>query len=216
MDDKYHHNQIKSVLEHSKKIRILDKSILLIIIFLLFFAIYNYSLQDPNIASIEQIDDRYEEVGEDFLENILQAKNSVISGVNNENQYYEISSEKSWNTIHNENILNMSGIKTSLILKEDYPINIVGDKATYDNEKKYLKLEDNIEIRSDKSILVFIKNVFIDLKKNKIMSPSPVLVKFNDLCIQSETFEINDNGNKIKFNNGVILIIGKQSKCLEI
>jgi LPS export ABC transporter protein LptC len=216
MSDKYHNNQIKSVLEHSKRIRILNRSILMLLLFGIIIIIYNYLNQDDDFVSVSIIDSKYEEAAIDTLDNILEIKNSVISGTDGDNQSYEITSNKTWNTIDNENILEMSGIKTTMVLKDNYSINITGDNATYDNKKKYLKLQDNVEIRTNNRTVAIIKNMFIDLKKNKIMSPSPILVKFNDICIRSKAFEIKDNGNKIMFNNGVNLIIGEKSKCIEI
>ena len=216
MSDKYHHNQIKSVLEHSKRIRMLNKLILMILLLGIISIIYNYLNHDGDFASVSIIDSEYQDARIDTLDNILEIKNSVISGIDSENQSYEITSKKTWNTLGNENILEMSGIKTRMMLKDNYSINITGDNATYDNNKKYLKLRDNIEIRTNNRVIAFIKNMFIDLKKNKIMSPSPVIVKFNDICIHSKAFEINDNGDKITFNNGVNLIIGEKSKCMEI
>lgn len=216
MSDKYHNNQIKSVLEHSKRIRILNRSILMLLLFGIIIIIYNYLNQDDDFVSVSIIDSKYEEAAIDTLDNILEIKNSVISGTDGDNQSYEITSNKTWNTIDNENILEMSGIKTTMVLKDNYSINITGDNATYDNKKKYLKLQDNVEIRTNNRTVAIIKNMFIDLKKNKIMSPGPILVKFNDICIRSKAFEIKDNGNKIMFNNGVKLIIGEKSKCIEI
>ena len=216
MSDKYHHNQIKSVLEHSKRIRMLNKLILMILLLGIITIIYNYFNHDDDFTSVSVIDSEYQDARIDTLDNILEIKNSVISGIDSENQSYEITAKKTWNTISNENILEMSGIKTRMMLKDNYSINITGDNATYDNNKKYLKLRDNIEIRTNNRAVAFIKNIFFDLKKNKIMSPSPVIVKFNDICIHSKAFEINDNGDKITFNNGVNLIIGEKSKCMEI
>jgi LPS export ABC transporter protein LptC len=188
----------------------------MLLLFGIIIIIYNYLNQDDDFVSVSIIDSKYEEAAIDTLDNILEIKNSVISGTDGNNQSYEITSKKTWNTIDNENILEMSGIKTRMVLKDNYSINITGDNATYDNKKKYLKLQDNVEIKTNNRTVAFIKNMFIDLKKNKIMSPSPILVKFNDICIRSKAFEIKDNGNKIMFNNGVNLIIGEKSKCIEI
>ena len=86
MSDKYHHNQIKSVLEHSKRIRMLNRSILMLLLFGIIIIIYNYLNQDDDFVSVSIIDSKYEEAAIDTLDNILEIKNSVISGTDGNNQ----------------------------------------------------------------------------------------------------------------------------------
>jgi hypothetical protein len=92
-------------------------------------------------------------------------------------------------------------------------MNIIGDTAIYDNRTKRLKLNSNIEISSNETPIMFIKDLDINLSKKIIRSPGPVLVRYNDICIRGKEFEISDNGNKIKFTNGVNLKLKEISSC---
>ena len=52
------------------------------------------------------------------------------------------------------------------------------------------------------------------LQKKIISSQRPVIITFEDICIEGKNFEINNNGDKIKFTDGVNLIIGENTRCI--
>ena len=108
----------------------------------------------------------------------------------------------------------MSGIKTKLLLKNDLEINIIGNSARFNHKTKHLQLESDIVISSNTNVGVFIENINIDLQKKIISSTHPVKIAYEDICIEGKNFEINNNGDKIKFTDGVNLIIGENTLCI--
>ena len=216
MTEKHHRNQMRAVLKHSKNIKILDKSILILIfiaIGILFYPILNKD--EGKTVDATMINQSVQ--NKDKLDNIFEITNSTISGVNNRNQLYEITSLSTWNSKENQNIIHMSGITATLKFQDNKIINLYGDNATLDNQNKILKLSDNIEIYTNNTPTLTIDNVAVYLNKNEIASVSPVFVNYNDFCITSSNFSVTENGNRISFGDGINFKIKNEKKeCQKI
>ncbi len=206
--------QIDKVNSHTKNLKIINNFILLLIILGAGALIYSVNFGGQTMTKIENITPVSIEKETHMDENTIEIKNSIISGLDGQNQYYEISSERTWNSINNKDIVEMTGISTKLLLKNGLEINIVGKSALFNNKTKQLKLESDIEISSNNNFEVFIQDIDIDLRKKIISSPSPVKIRYEDICIEGKNFEINDNGDKIKFTDGVTFIFGGYTQCL--
>ena len=206
--------QIDKVNSHTKNLKIINNFILLLIILGAVALIYFVNFGGQTMTKIENITPVSIEKETHMDENTIEIKNSIISGLDGQNQYYEISSERTWNSINNKDIVEMTGISTKLLLKNGLEINILGKSAQFNNKTKQLKLESDIEISSNNNFEVFIQDIDIDLRKKIISSPSPVKIRYEDICIEGKNFEINDNGDKIKFTDGVTFIFGGYTQCL--
>ena len=206
--------QIDKVNSHTKNLKIINNFILLLIILGAGALIYSVNFGGQTMTKIENITPVSIEKDTHMDENTIEIKNSIISGLDGENQYYEISSERTWNSINNKDIVEMTGISTKLLLKNGLEINILGKSALFNNKTKQLKLESDIEISSNNKFEVFIQDIDIDLRKKIISSPSPVKIRYEDICIEGKNFEINNNGDKIKFTDGVNFIFGEYAQCL--
>ena len=206
--------QIDKVNSHTKNLKIINNFILLLIILGAGAFIYSVNFGGQTVTKIENITPVSIEEDKHMDENTIELKNSIISGLDGQNQYYEISSERTWNSINNKDIVEMTGISTKLLLKNGLEINILGKSAQFNNKTKQLKLESDIEISSNNNFEVFIQDIDIDLRKKIISSPSPVKIRYEDICIEGKNFEINNNGDKIKFTDGVNFIFGEYAQCL--
>ena len=199
---------------HTRNLKLINNIILLLIILGVGTLFYFINFEGQKVAEIENVTAVSIEKDTSMAENTVEIKNSIISGIDGQNQYYEISTERTWNSIDNKDIVEMSGIKTNLLLKNDLEINIFGSSARFNHKTKHLQLESDIVISSNTNVKVFIENINIDLQKKIISSPHPVKIAFEDICIEGKNFEINNNGDKIKFTDGVNLIIGENTRCV--
>ena len=206
--------QIDKVNSHTKNLKIINNFILLLIILGVGALIFSVNFGGQTVTKIENITPISIKKDKHMDENTIEIKNSIISGLDGQNQYYEISSERTWNSINNRDIVEMTGISTKLLLKNGLEINILGKSAQFNNKTKQLKLESDIEISSNNKFEVFIQDIDIDLRKKIISSPSPVKIRYEDICIEGKNFEINNNGDKIKFTDGVNFILGEYAQCL--
>ena len=207
-------DQIERANSHTRNLKIINNFIILLIILGMGAFVYYINFGGQMVAEIENITPVSVAKDTYMAENTIEIKNSIISGIDGQDQYYEISSEKTWNSIENKDIVEMIGIKTKLLLKNDLEINIIGKSAQFNNKTKHLKLDSDIVISANNSFEVFIENINIDLRKKIISSPSPIKITFEDICIEGENFEINNNGDKIKFTDGVNFRIGENTECI--
>ena len=207
-------DEIDRANSHTRNLKLINNLILLLIILGVGTLVYFIYFEGQKITEIENVTPIPVEKDTSMAENTVEIKNSIISGIDGQNQYYEISTERTWNSIDNRDILEMSGIKTKLLLKNNLEINIIGKSARFNHKTKHLQLESDIVISSNKNVEVFIENISIDLQKKIISSQRPVIITFEDICIEGKNFEINNNGDKIKFTDGVNLIIGENTLCI--
>ena len=121
--------QIDKVNSHTKNLKIINNFILLLIILGAGALIYSVNFGGQTMTKIENITPVSIEKDTHMDENTIEIKNSIISGLDGENQYYEISSERTWNSINNKDIVEMTGISTKLLLKNGLEINILGKSA---------------------------------------------------------------------------------------
>ena len=210
---KIKNDEIDRANSHTKNLKLINNLILLLIILGTGTLVYYINFAGQKVTEVEHVTPVSVEKDTSMAENTVEIKNSIISGIDGQNQYYEISTEKTWNSIDNRDILEMSGIKTKLLLKNNLEINIIGKSARFNHKTKHLQLESDIVISSNKNVEVFIENINIDLQKKIISSQRPVIITFEDICIEGKNFEINNNGDKIKFTDGVNLIIGENTRC---
>ncbi|NDD49310.1 MAG: hypothetical protein EBZ28_05555 [Alphaproteobacteria bacterium] len=212
MANKQSPHQIDKVKSHSRNIKVISYFIYLSLVMISILILTQY-IKDRNTADIIHMQNVESEDYINISKKIIEIENSIISGIDEYNQFYEIKSEKIINSFSESEILELTGISTKLLLRNKYEMNIIGDTAIYDNRRKHLKLNSNIEISSNETPIMFIKDLDINLSKKIIRSPGPVLVRYNDICIRGKEFEISDNGNKIKFTNGVNLKLKEISSC---
>ena len=131
--------QIDKVNSHTKNLKIINNFILLLIILGAVALIYFVNFGGQTMTKIENKTPVSIEKETHMDENTIEIKNSIISGLDGQNQYYEISSERTWNSINNKDIVEMTGISTKLLLKNGLEINIVGKSALFNNKTKQLK-----------------------------------------------------------------------------
>ncbi len=207
-------DEIDRANSHTRNLKLINNLILLLIILGVGTLVYFINFEGQKITEIENVTPIPVEKDTSMAENTVEIKNSIISGIDGQNQYYEISTERTWNSIDNKDIVEMSGIKTKLLLKNDLEINITGNSARFNHKTQHLQLESDIVISSNKNVGVLIESIKIDLQKKIISSPRPVKIAYEDICIEGKNFEINNNGDKIKFTDGVNLIIGENTLCI--
>ena len=158
-------DEIDRANSHTRNLKFINNLILLLIILGVGTLVYFINFEGQKVMEIENATPVSIEKESSMAENTVEIKNSIISGIDGQNQYYEISTERTWNSIDNKDIVEMSGIKTKLLFKDDLEINITGSSARFNHKTKHLQLESDIVISSNTNVEVFIENINIDLQK---------------------------------------------------
>jgi LPS export ABC transporter protein LptC len=89
---------------------------------------------------------------------------------------------------------------------------IIADKATYDNQRKTLVLEDNIIITSASNYISYLQKASIDLNSNSVFSQSPLTIKTPNTCILGNALEITNKGENLKLKNGINMVFNQSTR----
>jgi len=137
--------------------------------------------------------------------------NVKYSGLDLEGNRYTISSEKAVNSDTNENVVNMSGVFAVFYFKDNTELNILSNKAIYNNKTLDIKFEDSVKCLYENSELYAGSAEFLNSKNSLSVSNN---VKITDskgtifadkltFDIKNKTLNItslNENTIKSKIN----------------
>ena len=100
-------------------------------------------------------------------------------------------------------------------INTDNTTQIFADKATYDNKRKTLILEDNIIITTASNYVSYMQKASINLNNNSVFSQSPIIIKTPGTCILGNALRITNKGKVLKLKNGINMVFNqdKKSEC---
>ena len=96
--------------------------------------------------------------------------NVKYSGLDLEGNRYTISSKKAVNSDTNENVVNMSGVSAVFYFKDNTELNILSNKAIYNNKTLDIKFEDSVKCLYENSELYAGSAEFLNSKSSLIVS----------------------------------------------
>jgi len=137
--------------------------------------------------------------------------NVKYSGLDLEGNRYTISSEKAVNSDTNENVVNMSGVFAVFYFKDNTELNILSNKAIYNNKTLDIKFEDSVKCLYENSELYAGSAEFLNSKNSLSVSNNVKIIDskgtiFADKLtfdIKNKTLNItslNENTIKSKIN----------------
>ena len=137
--------------------------------------------------------------------------NVKYSGLDLEGNRYTISSKKAVNSDTNENVVNMSGVLAVFYFKDNTELNILSNKAIYNNKTLDIKFEDSVKCLYENSELYAGSAEFLNSKNSLSVSNNVKIIDskgtiFADKLtfdIKNKTLNItslNENTIKSKIN----------------
>ena len=137
--------------------------------------------------------------------------NVKYSGLDLEGNRYTISSKKAVNSDTNENVVNMSGVFAVFYFKDNTELNILSNKAIYNNKTLDIKFEDSVKCLYENSELYAGTAEFLNSKNSLSVSNNVKIIDskgtiFADKLtfdIKNKTLNItslNENTIKSKIN----------------
>ena len=84
-------------------------------------------------------------------------------------------------------------------------VEIQAATGTYDTKADMLWLKKDITVTSSTGYAVWMSEAAVDIKKNKIVSESPVEVKLSNGKVNANRLEVSENGELMRFGNGVVM-----------
>ena len=119
--------------------------------------------------------------------------NVKYSGLDLEGNRYTISSEKAVNSDTNENVVNMSGVFAVFYFKDNTELNILSNKAIYNNKTLDIKFEDSVKCLYENSELYAGSAEFLNSKNSLSVSNNVKIIDSKGIIFADKlTFDIKN------------------------
>jgi lipopolysaccharide export system protein LptC len=126
-----------------------------------------------------------------------------LAGVTRDNRVYEMTAEAAAQDILRPGILELTGIRGKVELRERSMVDLTAAAGIYDTKTDVLKLTQNIVVVFSAGYQGHLSEVVLDTRKGYLVSEKPVEVHMENGMINSNRMEIVDSGALIRFDGGV-------------
>ncbi len=137
----------------------------------------------------------------------LTMNNARLTGVDQDNQYYEIIADTAIQSLTNPSIMVLNGINAHLSrnLEEQGWAKLEAAEGVYDRENEQLRLEKDIRVQSSEGYDIRMNSADVDLGEGTVLTQDPVTINMLNGTLRAQGMEITDNGKTLRFTNGVSL-----------
>jgi len=204
-------SEIKKARKHTNTVLILNRIILIVMIASIGIVLYSFRGIIINKSNL----DSFSEDSFNIPDASIEIINPMLAGVDNNNENFQINAKNAKNDINKKNLIYLKEIQALMNINTDNTTQIFADKATYDNKRKTLVLEDNIIITTASNYVSYMQKASINLNNNSVFSQSPIIIKTPGTCIQGNALRITNKGKILKLKNGINMVFNqdKNSEC---
>lgn len=204
-------SEIKKARKHTNTVFILNRIILIVMIASIGIVLYSFRGIIINKSDL----DSFSEDSFDIPDASIEIINPMLAGVDNNNENFQINAKNAKNDINQKNLIYLKEIQALMNINTDNTTQIFADKATYDNNRKTLILEDNIIITTASNYVSYMQKASINLNNNSVFSQSPIIIKTPGTCILGNALRITNKGKVLKLKNGINMVFNqdKKSEC---
>jgi lipopolysaccharide export system protein LptC len=126
-----------------------------------------------------------------------------IAGFDRENQPYEVTAKKGYQDKENTGLLHMQELTGTFHRKTGQSLALFSDTGLYDSKVKAMELEGNVKIVEEGRFTATMAKAHVELEKKNLLSNVPVVVEMGTGTITANGMQVSNDGNNIKFLNGV-------------
>lgn len=204
-------SEIKKARKHTNTVFILNRIILILMIASIGIVLYSFRGIIINKSDL----DSFSEDSFDIPDASIEIINPMLAGIDNNNENFQINAKNAKNDINQKNLIYLKEIQALMNINTDNTTQIFADKATYDNKRKTLVLEDNIIITTASNYVSYMQKASINLNNNSVFSQSPIIIKTPGTCILGNALRITNKGKVLKLKNGINMVFNqdKKSEC---
>ena len=201
-------SEINKARNHSSIVSVLKKIILVMIIASLCLVLYFFRGIVTNNSDLNSFSENSIIIPDVSVE----ITNPVLVGVDNNNENFQINAKNAKNDANKKNLIHLKEIRALMNINTDDITQIFADKATYDNRKKTLVLEDNIIITTASNYSSYMQKASINLNNNSVHSQSPIVIETPSTCILGNALTITNKGKILKLKNGINMVFNQDKK----
>jgi LPS export ABC transporter protein LptC len=126
-----------------------------------------------------------------------------IAGFDRENQPYVITSKRGYQDKETVDLVHMEDLTGTFRRKSGQSIEVFAKTGQYDAKAKEMDLEGNVKIVEKDRFTATMAKARVTLEQKNLVSNVPVVVEMDSGTIHANGLLVSDDGNNIKFLNGV-------------
>ena len=126
-----------------------------------------------------------------------------IAGFDRENQPYVITAKKGYQDKETAELVHMEDLTGTFQRKSRRPFEMFSKTGLYHSKVKEMHLEGNVRIVEKGRFTATMAKAYVELEKKNLVSNVPVVVEMDAGTINANGLQVSNDGNNIKFLNGV-------------
>jgi lipopolysaccharide export system protein LptC len=181
---------------HSGKVRFLRVALPLAGVFILFVVVGAYWWSLPSTPSVSM-----QSAG---IENgKMVMKNPELNGVDQQQRPYTLVAREAIQDPAAPNEVELNNIDARVPMEDGLFAKILAGKGYYDSKAKTLKLDQDVDIKTDDGMKMTLKDADIDMEAGNLQTANPVSIVTEQAVISADSFTVEKNGEKVVFENRV-------------
>jgi lipopolysaccharide export system protein LptC len=138
-----------------------------------------------------------------------------LGGFTRDGRPYELTARAAAQDITNPGVLELKDIHARVQMQDKAVVQLKAASGVYDTKGDQLKLQTDIVLTSSSGYEAQLAAATVDVKKGKIVSDQPVAMKLPNGTLTASRLEVAENGDVIRFDNGVELNLEPQTSPAE-
>ena len=141
----------------------------------------------------------------EVLENatVISGRESHISGIDKENQPYEIAAKKGMQDKLSGHLVHLEAVTGVFHRPDNKQVNLVSNTALYDAKTKGMTLLGDVVFEEPGRYKARMQKASVNLDDKSLVSDSPVHVDMATGTVEADSLEIMDNGRRSLFKGRV-------------
>ncbi len=185
---------------HSGRVRFLRITLPLVALFILTVVVGAYfwsatGAPDVTIQSASMEDGR------------MVMSNPKIDGVDDRQRPYTLAARQAIQNPADLGKVELDGIDANIPMEEGLYAKILAGRGFYDADAKTLKLQGNVDITTDDGMNMTMQDADVDMDAGSLKTANPVAIQTEQAEISAMSFTVENNGEKVIFENRVRMTI---------
>ncbi|HEY2138353.1 MAG TPA: LPS export ABC transporter periplasmic protein LptC [Xanthobacteraceae bacterium] len=134
-----------------------------------------------------------------------------LGGFTRDGRPYDLTASAAAQDLRNPDVLDLKEVHAHVEMLDKSVVDIKAVSGTYDTKADMLWLKQDVKVESTAGYAVSMSVAAVDIKKNKIVSDAPVEVKLSNGTVNANRLEVSENGELMRFDNGVVMNIVPQT-----
>ena len=126
-----------------------------------------------------------------------------IAGFDRENQPYVITAKKGYQDKETAELVHLEDLTGSFQRKSRQPFELFSKTGVYHSKAREMDLEGSVRIVEKGRFIATMARAHVELENKNLVSDVPVVVELDFGTINANGLQVSNDGNNIKFLNGV-------------